>query len=411
MATNINDLNDAWIAQGQKVSDLNDKLNVAVLDDKFNKEEFENMTAERDNAVARRDALHTQLEEERKAQEIANMADKNKTPLDDKEDKIEDEFIKNFQGMIKGDPKVMNLITSSTDEAGNAIGLTIPQDIQTAINTLVRQYDSLQQYVNREAVTTQTGSRVWEKWTDVTPLADLDDETAAIGDNDDPRLSIIKYTIHRYSGITTATNSLLKDTADNILAWLSQWIAKKVVVTRNTKIIEAMNNAPKKPTLAKFDDIIDMINTSVDPAIKSTSFLLTNTSGCNELCKVKDAMGRYLLQPDPTQPDQMLVRGKKVIMVADKWLPNAGTAAAPVYPLYYGDLSQAVTLFDRENMSLLTTNIGAGAFEKDQTKIRVIDRFDVEATDTEAFVAGSFSKIADQTANFAASSATTTDGK
>ena len=50
----------------------------------------------------------------------------------------------------------------------------------------------------------------------------------------------------------------------------------------------------------------------------------------------------------------------------------------------------------------MTTNIGGGAFEKDQTKIRVIDRFDVEATDTEAFVAGSFSKIADQPASFAA---------
>ncbi|WP_341780399.1 phage major capsid protein [Levilactobacillus sp. HBUAS70063] len=410
MAKNINDLNDAWIAQGQKVSDLNDKLNAAVLDDKFNKEEFENMTAERDNAVARRDALHEQLEEERKAKEIANMDDKNKTPLDDNEKDIKAEFIKNFQGMIKGDPKVMNLVTSSTDAAGNAIGLTIPQDIQTAINTLVRQYDSLQQYVNREAVTTQTGSRVYEKWTDVTPLADLDDETATIGDNDDPKLSIIKYTIHRYAGITTATNSLLKDTADNILAWLSQWIAKKVVVTRNAKIIEVMNKAPKKPTLAKFDDIVTMINTAVDPAIKSTSFLMTNTSGLNVLSEVKDAMGRYLLQPDPTQPDSYLIRGKRIVEVADKWLPNTGTTSAPAYPLYYGDLSQAVTLFDRENMSLLTTNIGGGAFETDQTKIRVIDRFDVEPTDTEAFVAGSFAAIADQPANFAAGS-TTTPGK
>ncbi|KWU38087.1 capsid protein [Levilactobacillus brevis] len=410
MATNINNLNDAWIAQGQKVSDLNDKLNAAVLDDKFNKEEFENMTEERDNAVARRDALHEQLEEERKAKEIANMDDKNKTPLDDNEKDIKAEFIKNFQGMIKGDPKVMNLVTSSTDAAGNAIGLTIPQDIQTAINTLVRQYDSLQQYVNREAVTTQTGSRVYEKWTDVTPLADLDDETATIGDNDDPKLSIIKYTIHRYAGITTATNSLLKDTADNILAWLSQWIAKKVVVTRNAKIIEVMNKAPKKPTLAKFDDIITMINTAVDPAIKSTSFLMTNTSGFNVLSEVKDAMGRYLLQPDPTQPDSYLIRGKRIVEVADKWLPNTGTVSAPAYPLYYGDLSQAVTLFDRENMSLLTTNIGGGAFETDQTKIRVIDRFDVEPTDTEAFVAGSFAAIADQPANFAAGS-TTTPGK
>ena len=410
MATNINDLNDAWIAQGQKVSDLNDKLNAAVLDDKFNQEEFKNMTAERDNAVARRDALHTQLEEERKAQEIANMADNDKKPLDDKEVKIEDEFIKNFQGMIKGDPKVMNLITSSTDESGNAIGLTIPQDIQTAINTLVRQYDSLQQYVKREAVSTPTGSRVWEKWTDVTPLADLDDETAKIGDNDDPHLTLIKYAIHRYAGISTVTNSLLKDTADNIMAWLSQWIAKKVVVTRNTKIIEAMNKAPKKPTLANFDDIITMINTAVDPAIKSTSFLMTNTSGFNVLSEVKDAMGRYLLQPDPTQPDRYLIRGKRIVEVADKWLPNTGTASAPAYPLYYGDLSQAVTLFDRENMSLLTTNIGGGAFETDQTKIRVIDRFDVEPTDTEAFVAGSFAAIADQPANFAAGS-TTTPGK
>ena len=65
-------------------------------------------------------------------------------------------------------------------------------------------------------------------------------------------------------------------------------------------------------------------------------------------------------------------------------------------------------MFDRESTSLLTTNIGGGAFEKDQTKIRVIDRFDVEPTDKDAFVAGSFSKIADQPASFAASAAPAT---
>ncbi len=56
-------------------------------------------------------------------------------------------------------------------------------------------------------------------------------------------------------------------------------------------------------------------------------------------------------------------------------------------------------------MSLVVTNIGAGAFERDQTKLRVIDRFDVQATDADAFVAGSFSAIADQHANFPAASA------
>ena len=58
--------------------------------------------------------------------------------------------------------------------------------------------------------------------------------------------------------------------------------------------------------------------------------------------------------------------------------------------MFYGDLKQAVTLFDRQQMSLLTTNIGGGAFENDETKIRVIDRFDVEATDGDAFVPAYF---------------------
>ena len=36
----INELNDAWIAKGQEVSDLNNKLNAAVLDDNFTKDKF-----------------------------------------------------------------------------------------------------------------------------------------------------------------------------------------------------------------------------------------------------------------------------------------------------------------------------------------------------------------------------------
>ncbi|MCC6117872.1 hypothetical protein LA430_15410 [Lactiplantibacillus plantarum] len=95
---NINTMNDAWIAQGQKVSDLNDKLNAAVLDDSFDQDKFKAMKQDRDTAVARRDALHEQLEEERKAQEIANMDDKDKTPLDDNEKDIKAEFIKNVFG-------------------------------------------------------------------------------------------------------------------------------------------------------------------------------------------------------------------------------------------------------------------------------------------------------------------------
>lgn len=399
----VNQLNEAWIASGDKVTDFNDQINMALNDDNFSAEAMSELKNKRDNEKVRRDALREQLVEAQ-AEQVVNMREDEKVPLNKSENELKDKFVKDFVNMVRNPMAFMNTVSSNTDNGsdGNdsAAGLTIPQDIRTAINTLVRQYDSLQQYVRVENVTTLSGSRVYEKWTDITPLTRMDAEDGLIPNLDNPRLTIIKYLIGRYAGIITATNSLLKDTAENILAWLSSWIAKKVVVSRNKEIIALMGAVPKKATITNFDDVIDMANTSVDPAILSTSFFLTNVSGCNALHKVKDATGNYLLQPDPSQPQRMLIQGKQVVMVADRWLPNGGTASAPVYPLYYGDPSQAITLFDRENISLLATNIGGGAYETDTTKIRVIDRFDVQATDSEALVAGSFTAIADQVGNF-----------
>ncbi|WP_394456204.1 phage major capsid protein [Leuconostoc suionicum] len=397
MPVNINDLNEKWVNLGQKVSDLQNKAQLMVDDDATSAEDVADIQTKITNAIAKRDLAHENLVQA----QAENVVDDHVEPtpeLTPKENDLKKKFVDNFKGMIKGIPNVVNQIDSSTDANGNAIGLTIPQDIQTAIHTLVRQYDALEQYVNVESVSTLSGSRVYEKWSDVTPLANLDADDATIGDNDDPKLAIVKYLIKRYAGISTVTNTLLNDTAENILAWLSSWIAKKVVVTRNQAIIAVMNAVPKKPTVAKFDDIKDMVSTAVDPAVATTSFFLTNVSGLAVLNKVKDAMGNYLLQPDPTQSDVKVIDGKQVKVLADRWLPDVSGS----HPLYFGDLKQAVTLFDRQQMSLLSTNIGAGAFEKDLTKIRVIDRFDVEPTDTEAFVAGSFKDVANQTANFAA---------
>ncbi|MCO6515766.1 MAG: phage major capsid protein, partial [Snodgrassella sp.] len=82
-------------------------------------------------------------------------------------------------------------------------------------------------------------------------------------------------------------------------------------------------------------------------------------------------------------------------VVADKWLPDVNGA----HPLYFGDLKQGITLYDRQSMSITPTNIGGGAFETDTTKIRFIDRFDVELIDEGAFAAASFKTVADQKPN------------
>ena len=378
----INELNDAWISKGQEVSDLNAKLNMAVLDDNFSKDKFAELKEQRDNLASQRDAIKDQLDEAR-AMEVKNMKSEDKKPLNKKELDIKDQFVKDFK----------NMVTSGKTGAGNG-GLTIPDDIQYAIHKLVRQFATLQNLVNVESVTTMTGSRTYEKLSGITPMSDLDDEKAAIPDMDDPELTLIKYAIHRYAAIQTVTNSLLKDTVENILAWLSDWVAKKVTVTRNAKIIEAMGKPAKKPTIANFDDIKDLENNTLDPALMPSASFVTNQSGYNVLSKVKDAQGRYMLQRDVTQPDVYRLDGKTITVIADKWLPDISGA----HPLYYGDLKQGITLYDREHMSLLSTNIGAGAFEHDLYKVRVIDRFDVEVIDDGAWATASFKTVANQQA-------------
>ena len=386
---NINQLKDAFDMAGQKVQDLEDKRAQIVID--LGKDETS-------HSVDEVTKLNTSLKNAKMNQELAKSAyedaranlnaesvNKKPLPVNDKgnldKDAIKNQFVKEFK----------NMITSGTTGTGNG-GLTIPDDVQQQIRTLVRQQFSLQSIVNVESVTTTHGSRTYEKLADITPLVELDEDGKAIGDNDDPELTVVKYLIHEYAGINTATNSLLKDTVANILQWLTNWIAKKVVVTRNLKILEVMDKAPKKPTIAKFDDVKDLENNTLDPAIESTSSFITNQSGYNVLSKLKDAEGRYLMQPDVTQPDRYLIDGKPVLRIADKWLPDVSGS----HPLYFGDFKQAITLFDRENMELTTTNIGGGAFETNTTKVRVIDRFDVQLIDDGAFAVGSFKTVADQ---------------
>lgn len=389
----INTLNDLWIEAGHRVEDLNEQINNALNDDNFSAEAFETLKNQRDNAKVRRNALSEQLVEARAAK-VAAMDDKDVETLTDEEETAKNVFIKDFKNLLNGTYRNAAQVTSKDDDTA-AAGLTIPKDIQTAIHGLVRQYNSLQEYVTVESVSTTSGSRVYEKWSDITALANLEDETTSIADIDAPKLALIKYAIKRYAGMLTATNSLLKDTAENILAWLNSWVAKKVVVTRNKAILEKIAALPSKPTITKFDDIKDLALKGVDPAIRSTSFFMTNTSGLATLAKVKNAMGDYLLQRDPTQPERYLLEGKQVVEIADRWLAdNAGA-----HPLYFGDLKQAVTLFDREHMSIESSSVAGDAFGLDQTKIRVIDRFDVVTTDSEAFAVASFKTIADQEAN------------
>ena len=163
---NINQLNDAWIAKGQAVSDLNAELNAAVLDDNFAKDKFAELKAKRDNLSAQRDAIKGQLDEARAA-EALRMSNDNKKPLNKEQNNLKNKFVNDVKAMLHGRFDAISSDATIDDNGNGGFGLTIPQDIQTAIHALIRSFATLQNYVNVEHVATNRGSRVYENENDI----------------------------------------------------------------------------------------------------------------------------------------------------------------------------------------------------------------------------------------------------
>lgn len=130
------------------------------------------------------------------------------------------------------------------------------------------------------------------------------------------------------------------------------------------------------------DDIKTAINVTLDPAISVNAIVVTNQTGFNELDKMKDTDGNYLLQPDPTKPTQKLLKGREVKVYPDKVLANDTTKA----PIIIGNFKKAITLFDRELLAIKSTDIGAGAFETNTTKVRGSLRMNAQKFDEKAIV-------------------------
>lgn len=264
-------------------------------------------------------------------------------------------------------------------------GLVIPQDIQTRINELARSFDALEQYVRVETVNTRSGSRVLEKNSDMVPFAEVD-EMGEIPETDNPKFTKIDYNVKDRAGILPLSRTLLQDSDQNIQKYLENWLSKKSKVTRNVLILNVLKTLPKK-TIADIDDIKDVINVDLDPAISANAIVLTNQDGFNYLDKLKDQEGKYILQPDPTNATRKLLFGVHlVVKVSNRFLPtDKDTNKAPII---IGDLQEAVVLFKREEFELKATDVGGDAFKRNTLDLRVIQRDDVKVWDDEAAVFG-----------------------
>jgi HK97 family phage major capsid protein len=293
--------------------------------------------------------------------------------------------------------------TTPGDEEEMGIGVTIPEDIRTEIIELRRSEDNLEQYVNTEGVTTKNGTRNVEVDAESTPFDNVDEE-ADFPDMDEPKFKAVKYAIKKKGGILKMTAELLEDTAQNIMAYINKWIAKKTKATRNMMILKVLNDMTKgkEVVVSNIDSLKDIFNETLDPAIAATSIVVTNQSGFNYLDKLKDNDGNYILQKDPTQKtkgkllfgEYPIIKLSKKTLASEKIMNSDGhTIDGYKHPVFCGDLKEAITLFDRNVMTIDMNDKGAGLWEKDLTGLKVRDRFDVQPVDVDAVVKGQITEM------------------
>ncbi len=281
--------------------------------------------------------------------------------------------------------------------AGVDGGYTVPEDIQTRINRWREAEFGLQSLVSTEAVSTMSGARTYLKKASHVGFSSVN-EGGKIGKKAGPEFERVTYTITKYAGYLPVTNELLADSDAAISNLLIEWLGKEDVATRNALILAAV--ADKAQTdLEDLDGIKKAINVTLGQVYAGSVAIVTNDDGLNYLDTLKDDNKRYLLQPDinPDNPFSMtLAVGAHRIPVVV--VPNTilATSEDDEVPFIVGDLKEYCKIFDRQQLSIMTSNVAAvgsgndalNAFEEDLTLFRGIMRLDVEVLDAGAIVNG-----------------------
>lgn len=279
---------------------------------------------------------------------------------------------------------LLNALTESGGTPqGTDGGFLVPVDMDTKINEVRREQVTLASLFTTENVTVPTGFRVYDKapTKGFTKVAEM----GTIPQDDQPSFSRINYSVEDYALIVPISNDLLADNNAGLMAYLARWGGKKSVITENINLLALLNTLTGIPFTSgkEIDEIKSVLNKTLDPAISRVADIVTNQSGFDVLDHLKDTDGRYLLQPNPTDPTKMMIKGRNVLMLPDSLLANDETNGAPIY---IGSLQQFGALMRRQPMEFATTNVGGNAWHTNSTEGRFIMRMDEMLLDKEAAV-------------------------
>jgi HK97 family phage major capsid protein len=297
--------------------------------------------------------------------------------------------------------QIKNLVLEGDRTKG---GVAIPSDITTDIKEYqdaTRMFD-IRNYLTIEPVSTLKGSRPYAvNQPQASGFASVD-EGADIQALYEPTFDELSYIVRKYAGFIPLSNELLADSVANIYAYIVKWLAENELnsyayqtlngtgVKSSQGIMTEATTAVTGKLLTRTDKITTpfaspqvaikkfktTFNVDLETVVGDNIKIFTNADGYDYLDGLTDAQGKGYLQPDATKKSGFSFLGREIVKMPKKFLENVIDGANTLTPFIVGDLKQLYTMYDREQMSVASTNIGGSTWRNDTTELKGIFRFD-----------------------------------
>ncbi len=263
-----------------------------------------------------------------------------------------------------------NYIETRADIPGGSLKtdsgfVVIPEEIVNDILKLKEVEFNLDQYVTVKSVQNGSGKYPVVRQSQVAALPEVEE----LAEN--PELAVkpffqLAYDIKTHRGYFRISREAIEDSKVDVLGELKQWMARTIAATRNQAIInviknggpgedgentkipnEIVNGSTSKETI---DSLKDAINKHIIPNYEHNVAIVSQT-GFNTLDKLADKEDRYLIQPDIKETSAKRLLGAKVVVLPDETLGEKGSNT-----LIFGNLKDAITLFDRSQYQAAWTD-------------------------------------------------------
>ena len=248
-------------------------------------------------------------------------------------------------------------------------GALIPEEL-LAPALVPEDVVDLKKYVNVIQVNTASGKYpvIAKSGTKMATVAELEANPKLAN----PKFTEVDFSVATRRGYIPISQEIIDDATYDVTGLIADEITDQTLSTTNADIATVLKTATAKAVVG-VDGLKDIINVTIKRVYNVK--LIVSASLYNELDKLKDKNGRYLLQDSITAASGKVLLGKEVVVLDDDII---GSKAGDLVG-FLGDPKAFMSHFDRKQVSV--------AWVDNQIYGKVLAgvvRYDVKKTDTDA---------------------------